>query len=402
MHKISDLATAIVDKYSLSPQDAEHFVASMFEVIDEALQNGEKQVKIKGLGTFKLISVSSRESVNVNTGKRIVIEGRNKISFIPETSLKDRVNQPFGQFDTVVINDGVDFSEIDNEFGESADKDDDTEEPDCQSVEASDDNAVDVAPTEELLTTASDDAVSPGPQSEAVDDSDNSADEMIDDTFQQVNGSHDSLPETPIVPESETTSGDDNNGPIVLENVETEETIMRESPRWTTCVLFAMIVIMFLAGTYGAYYYQKSLTVCNNRIQKLESVISKIQSEQDKRSASSVVNDSLKAVSVPQVSDTLSMDANASPKKNVQKQESVWDASKYDKDPRIRTGAYRITGIAKTVKIGRGQTLKSISKMYLGPDMECYMEAVNDKAEYKEGDSVNVPKLKLKRRKANQ
>lgn len=114
MNKISDLASVLVTKYGLTQKEAELFVTNMFAVIDSGLQSNDKQVKVKGLGTFKIQSVNARESVNVNTGERIIIEGRNKISFTPETSLKNRVNQPFSQFETVVINDGVDFSELEN------------------------------------------------------------------------------------------------------------------------------------------------------------------------------------------------------------------------------------------------------------------------------------------------
>ena len=115
MNKISYLSTFIQKKYSLSQKEADNFVSQMFEVISEALHT-EKQVKIKGLGTFKVMSVSPRESVNVNTGERFVIEGRDKISFTPETSMRDRVNTPFSQFETVVLNDNVDFSEIDEKY----------------------------------------------------------------------------------------------------------------------------------------------------------------------------------------------------------------------------------------------------------------------------------------------
>ena len=114
MNKISDLASALVTKYDLTQKEAELFVTYMFDVINSGLQNNDKQVKVKGLGTFKIQSVNARESVNVNNGRRIIIEGRNKISFTPETSLKNRVNQPFAQFETVIINDGVDFSDMDN------------------------------------------------------------------------------------------------------------------------------------------------------------------------------------------------------------------------------------------------------------------------------------------------
>ena len=114
MNKISELSSVLVAKYGLSQKEADAFVVQMFDVINSGLQSSDKQVKVKGLGTFKIQSVNARESIDVNTGERIVIEGRNKISFTPETSLKNRVNLPFSQFETVIINDGVDFSDIEN------------------------------------------------------------------------------------------------------------------------------------------------------------------------------------------------------------------------------------------------------------------------------------------------
>lgn len=119
MAKVNDFASELTRRYGLSPEDADGFITMMFDVISEELDAPDKQVKVKGLGTFKVTSVGARASVDVNTGERIVLEGRNKISFTPEAMLRDRVNRPFAQFETVVLNDGVDFSEIDREFDES-------------------------------------------------------------------------------------------------------------------------------------------------------------------------------------------------------------------------------------------------------------------------------------------
>ena len=119
MAKVSDFASELVGRYGLKEEEATEFISAMFDIICEQLDGADKQVKVKGLGTFKVTSVGARASVDVNTGERIIIEGRNKISFTPEVMLRDRVNRPFVQFETVVLNDGVDFSEIDNEFNGS-------------------------------------------------------------------------------------------------------------------------------------------------------------------------------------------------------------------------------------------------------------------------------------------
>ena len=109
-----DLTRDVIAKYGLDKEAAERFVQQMFAVLREGIER-EKNVKVKSLGTFKITSVNARESVDVNTGERIVIEGRNKITFTPDVVLRDRVNSPFAQFETVVLNEGVDFSQNESE-----------------------------------------------------------------------------------------------------------------------------------------------------------------------------------------------------------------------------------------------------------------------------------------------
>ena len=121
MAKVNDFARELSERYGLSLSDASDFIGAMFDVVNEELDDTDSSVKIKGFGTFKVSAVSARASVDVNTGERIIIDGRNKISFTPEVLLRDRVNRPFVQFETVVLNDGVDFSEIDNEMDELSD-----------------------------------------------------------------------------------------------------------------------------------------------------------------------------------------------------------------------------------------------------------------------------------------
>ena len=108
---IRELAMALVNKKRLSLKEAENFVATMFDTLNAGL-NDDKLVKLKGLGTFKVMSVSARKSVDVNTGEPIIIDGRDKISFTPDSTMKDLVNKPFAQFDTVIINDGVDIKDL--------------------------------------------------------------------------------------------------------------------------------------------------------------------------------------------------------------------------------------------------------------------------------------------------
>lgn len=377
MNKIADLAAVIVDKYGLSQQDAERFVVTMFEVIDEALQNGEKQVKIKGLGTFKLTSISSRESVNVNTGKRIVIEGRNKISFIPETSLKDRVNQPFGQFDTVVVNEGVDFSDVE------------------KNIAINGENSMENVPESED-TKMNDEHVSHEPETTMENIIEESGKKDTEDNevhgFSVV-GNNGAFQANAL----QMRSDEDVNMEIKKQST----MYISKFNKWINFILTAVIVLMAIGGAYGTYYYQKELAACNNRILELEIIIDNIHTELSRKKVVNAKADSVRTmVNTGKSDDSLSVDGAAvSDKYDVENRERVSYESKYDKDPRIRTGAYVITGISKTVTVGREQTLQSISKMQLGPGMECYIEAVNEKKDYKEGDLVKIPKLRLKRAK---
>ena len=142
MAKVNDFARELSERYGLSLSDASDFIGAMFDVVNEELDDTDSSVKIKGFGTFKVSAVSARASVDVNTGERIIIDGRNKISFTPEVLLRDRVNRPFVQFETVVLNDGVDFSEIDDEMNELSDSVIETE---TQGVQLSS-----TAPTDQL------------------------------------------------------------------------------------------------------------------------------------------------------------------------------------------------------------------------------------------------------------
>ena len=159
MAKVNDFARELSEKYGLSLSDASDFIGAMFDVVNEELDDTDSSVKIKGFGTFKVSAVSARASVDVNTGERIIIDGRNKISFTPEVLLRDRVNRPFVQFETVVLNDGVDFSEIDDEMDELSDSVIETE---TQGVQLSP-----TAPTDQLTGQSANQPI-PTEQSQGV------------------------------------------------------------------------------------------------------------------------------------------------------------------------------------------------------------------------------------------
>ncbi len=409
MNKISELSSVLVAKYGLSQKEADAFVVQMFDVINSGLQSSDKQVKVKGLGTFKIQSVNARESIDVNTGERIVIEGRNKISFTPETSLKNRVNLPFSQFETVIINDGVDFSDIENnddsdnaevsdgvdndENGiadessvlpeESRTKDEDAEAPsDITSDTGDDNNALDESP----VVSVGQDVEEP----EHHDESEKTPDET--DSYE------DDIPSVPDVSRNEAQVAAYNVQP------QTSGEHCHASGRSNKIIisLLAFIVLLCGLGIYGMFYYQNKLSHCEDRILELEIVIDNFQEKVKKENVPSA--DSNKHIVTH---DSIDRKANESVKDSVARKQSVPDDSneinpdKYNKDPRIRTGAYRIVGIAKTITLKEDRSLSYISKRYLGPGMECYVEAVNEGKTFKKGETVNIPKLKLKKIRKN-
>lgn len=409
MNKISELSSVLVAKYGLSQKEADAFVVQMFDVINSGLQSSDKQVKVKGLGTFKIQSVNARESIDVNTGERIVIEGRNKISFTPETSLKNRVNLPFSQFETVIINDGVDFSDIENNDDsdnaemsdgvdndgngiadessvlpeESRTKDEDAEAPsDITSDTGDDNNALDESP----VVSVGQDVEEPEHHGES------------EKTPDETDSYEDDIPSVPDVSRNEAQAAAYNVQP------QTSGEHCHASGRSNKIIisLLSFIVLLCGLGIYGMFYYQNKLSHCEDRILELEIVIDNFQEKVKKENVPSA--DSNKHIVTH---DSIDRKANESVKDSVARKQSAQDDSneinpdKYNKDPRIRTGAYRIVGIAKTITLKEDRSLSYISKRYLGPGMECYVEAVNEGKTFKKGETVNIPKLKLKKIRKN-
>lgn len=373
MSKISDLASTLTDKFGLSTQDAEAFVATMFDVINDQLQSGDKSVKVKKLGTFKVTSVSSRESINVNTGERILIEGRNKISFTPDSLLKDRVNKPFSQFETVALNDGVDFADIEQEPEQENEKPKMEETKHPEQV------------TEHIETPE------PTPQTTENTQPEKVAEEKEQETERPVAAtevSHDECHEE-VHHHHHHSERHHHHG--------NERKLIRKI-RTRNIVIVILLIIIAAMATVGYRYFNQYDSVMkekDNRILELEIIMDNIGAEKAKKDAASSETthkvEEKKAVAEPASKPT----ANAE-KRPVEPQKG----NDYNKDPRIRTGAYVITGIEQTVTMQPGQTLKSISRAILGDGMECYVEAVNTKREYKAGDKVNIPALRHKKIKS--
>lgn len=378
---ISELASKLMEKHGLKRTEAELFIRQFVGVINDGLKN-DKSVKVKGLGTFKVQAVSARKSVDVNTGEAIVIEGRDKISFTAEAVMRDLVNAPFAQFETVIVNDGVDFSEIDAKH--EADNTE-AEEP-AQAVEP----APAVEPEPAPVAKPKPAVVKPAPAAEptpVVDDSDSDADEL------------------------EAKSKSYKNTIIVLASS------------------LACVVVLAVAGFV---YMFSQIEKRDNRIAHLETQTATLADRMMKtrmspapaanQPAANDEADNILATNEQKIEAAEKADkennlkaAEAKPEPKAEPKTttkpataakapaakpapSIPSQSAYDKDPRVRTGAYVITGVANTVTVKAGQTMSSLSKTYLGPGMECYLEAVNGgNRELKAGEKIKIPALKTKK-----
>lgn len=478
---ISRLAKSISSKHGLTQAEAERFISKMFEVANEGLHE-DKLLKIKWLGTFKVTPVKDRESVDVNTGERIVIEGRDKISFTPDNILKEIVNKPFAQFETVVVNDGVDFSDIDEKFS-------------LQAVPA-EPIAAEMPSTIGEQKTA--EASIGQPESKSFDESKNTDEQKVADQptaevypsaeAQPMVGEHPMAGEQPMA-EEQPMVGEQQMQPLVgnttgeQESLVNEDILTKESslvknasdneagtsneavasnnaamsdgavpseepaaevgeevhshhlmiPKYLVAIVCLVFVILlggmgWFAFNFGKMQAQRDqLAMQLQTIKKPTPVATKDSTQTSAEDSAALAlkkkaqEDSIrmaetsKAVEMAEkteqgrvegqaLTNTSSSQIGTSSKEKGSSQAkgtapSDPRSSAYDADPRVRTGAYRIVGVAQTVTVKDGQSLASLSSLYLGPGMECYVEAVNGKNEVKVGQKIKIPKLELKRKK---
>lgn len=392
MNKISDLASVLVTKYGLTQKEAELFVTNMFAVIGSGLQSNDKQVKVKGLGTFKIQSVNARESVNVNTGERIIIEGRNKISFTPETSLKNRVNQPFSQFETVVINDGVDFSELENndiadEMNNNDEKKVEEEQLEEENKDLEEENRDDERIIEDLSVNIND-------ENRDVVILDENKDNISKSNVQDAACNPDEIKF--LREESCSPKCHISDEASVPENIQTDTSDIISNKKKNNIIIALIIFIVLLSGfgAYSIFYYQKQIALREDRILELEIIIDNFQTKVNKNKALYAVNNQQK---INEDSAKVAKSDSTISKKTISDNGNKFNSEIYNKDPRIRTGAYTIVGIAQVITLKDDQSLSSISKKYLGPGMECYIEAVNENKKFEKGEQINIPKLKIKK-----
>ncbi len=528
MAKVNDFARELSEKYGLSLGDASDFVSAMFDVVKEELDGADSSVKIKGFGTFKVSAVGARASVDVNTGERIIIDGRNKISFTPEVLLRDRVNRPFVQFETVVLNDGVDFSEIDEESEEELDSVTETEpqgvqlsstaptsQPTDQPTLSEQPQGVQLSPTAptsqptdqstdqpthseqpqgvQLSSTAPTsqptdqptlseqpqgvqlsptaptsqptDQPAPAEQPQGVQLSPTAptsqpTDQLTDQptlseqpqgvqlsstaptsqptgqpTDQSANPQspsetaskavnteeHRDMARRLMTPKTETIEEDseesDDKTTATAPEADDEGIVIggcrQRSPRIMYVLTIASFLILVSLGI-GMYFLYQRIEEKNHVIDRLESRLYAQQEAAERADAQPAVavkdtivpNDSLRAAELhaAEKAKKNSISASKSAAEAKASQSSVAPStattpSDYNYDTRVRTGAYIIVGVAKTVTVQPGQTLASISKAYLGEGMECYVEVLNNRHSVKAGEKLKIPQLKLKPRK---
>lgn len=468
---MSILARILAEKNNMTISEAETFIKQMFEVANSVMQ-ADKQLKIRWLGTFKVMSVKDRESVDVNTGERIVIGGRDKITFTPDNILKEIVNKPFAQFETVVVNDGVDFSEIDRKFAFEAKEEVSASSEEQQTAEESESSPVDkvesipaVAAMPDEPKVKEEDALSEVTvQVEDLSVVSEQAEVPISEIVEKEQPVADvQEPEQPVVKEAPVQ-------PVTASSVQEETVVSRPEtmapvsqtkqavpvgnpentveeddeesssdrkhyfmlPRYVISV--AVILIFLLIGGIGwfAFNYGKMQAQRNHLALQLEEMqkvrmakdsLARAQKDDlrtkalqdsarlaqsaevlngvDEQNAAAQSDSLRKAVAAKEiVSKQQTEVAKQKALKEAKQKVEVQAASKYDADPRVRTGAYRILGVDHSIVAKSGQTLSSISKLYLGPGMECYLEAVNGGAiDVKAGQKIHIPKLALKKKK---
>lgn len=461
---LNTLGKLLADKSGLSQVEAELFIRKMFDVCNQGL-DADKQVKIKWLGTFKVQATKDRESINVNTGERFTIEGRDKLTFTPDNILKEIVNKPFAQFETVVVNDGVDFDEIDEKFGEEQTEDapaqvidfldeEKTATPNPEVVvigsekekEAEDELAKQIAIEQAKLERLKQAQLEQERiQKEKLEKEKQEQERLEQERLEQERLEQERLEQERLEQEKLELAQQQQALKAVVEPAvpasdESEEEEEEEEssnshhiviPRYLV-VAVCLIVVALIGGmgwfafNYGQMTAQRDhLAMQLNQYhqapaKKVPAKPAAAPLSQEQKLRQKAMEDSIRmaktaeAVKLAEKSDEESASAEkakqAEAKAKAEAKEKAKDkaeekatskiaSSQYDKDARVRTGAYRIIGVAQTVTVGAGQTLEQISTRYLGSGMECYVEALNGTSTVKAGQKIKIPKLELKKKK---
>lgn len=398
---IQDIAKVLSDRKGLSKNDASNFVNGMFDIIQQALER-DMVVKVKGFGTFKIIDVDPRESVNVNTGERVLIEGHNKITFTPDQLLKEIVNKPFSQFETVVLNEGVDFAE------------DTTSEayvtPEVKAASMPLVDFVDEDPSFENPIPLGENTVAEAPTPDAEPMPVETSVPVVES--EPVSSSASMVVETPVAEVSETPANEESVEDSEEESVYEDEEEGSGSRKWLrpAVALLLGLGVGYLLGNYFPMKGEQPVEAPKPPVEMPKTVVE-----------DTLVVDSIKAaVSAPEAPAEPIVDKPVeAPKPEVKAEETkpvetvkpaavapkpvAPEVDKYAAmDARVRTGAYRIVGTDKVVKVKEGDNLRRIAQRTLGPDMECYLEVYNGlkaASPLKIGQEIKIPKLQLKKKK---
>ena len=377
---IYDLCSVLTSKNGLDDKESHRFIKAIFDVIQEGLDE-DKIVKVKGLGTFKIIEVDDRESINVNTGERVLIEGHSKLTFTPDSVMKEIVNKPFSQFETVILNEGVDFPEPV------------VEEPAVEDIiadEPAEDKEIIVEP--QIDNNVAEQSVEEEP--------------VADEPVAEEPVAEEPVAEEPVAEDSVVEFTDDNDNVQSGEENSVEESVFETSNnnsilRW---ILSGVAVLLLILGAaYGGYLYGRY---------ELSEEIAYKQMKADLKTAEITTKKAQVAIkkdSVAQEVDATKIGAMSIDNKDesandeAKTETTKTNSDKYEAmDIRVRTGAYRIIGEDRTVKAKAGQTVEDIATKLLGPGMSCYVEVYNGldgKATLKEGQTIKIPKLELKKRR---
>ena len=417
---IQDLSSVLVEKRGLSKKDASNFITEMFDIVQQELEK-DKIVKIKGLGTFKIIDVDDRESVNVNTGERVLIEGHGKITFTPDSLMKELVNKPFSQFETVVLNDGVEFEEPKEEVAEPQD----TSNADPSSMALVDFGLGNVKADLSSFPVIGDDVkkgtdgiVEKPAKKEVVAEKPAAEAPVVEKPAEEL-VAEEPVAENPAAeePAVEEPSNDLSAADPATDGIGDEDVVYddEEADSGSKSWLWALIgcVVGLACGYLLGNYFPFTASSQEPQPQEQVAPAKPVVAQKD-----SVLTDSLetvgepaeeaaKAAEAPKAADTAKPEESAKadapkaePAKAAEDPTAELSAKYAAKDNRVRLGAYHIVGTDKVIKAKEGQTLGKISRTYLGPDMECYMEVYNDmKASdvLKAGQEVKIPKLVWKR-----
>ena len=439
---LNTLGKLLADKSGLSQVEAELFIRKMFDVCNQGL-DADKQVKIKWLGTFKVQATKDRESINVNTGERFTIEGRDKLTFTPDNILKEIVNKPFAQFETVVVNDGVDFDEIDEKFGEEQTEDapeqvidfldeEKTATPNPEVVviesekekEKEDELAKQIAIEQAKLERLKQAQLEQERIQKEKQEQERLEQERLEQEKLELAQQQQALKAVvePAVPASDESEDEEEE-----EEEESSNSHHIVIPRYLV-VAVCLIVVALIGGmgwfafNYGQMTAQRDhLAMQLNQYhqapaKKVPAKPAAAPLSQEQKLRQKAMEDSIRmaktaeAVKLAENSDEESANAEKAKQaeakakaeakdKAEEKAASKIASSQYDKDARVRTGAYRIIGVAQTVTVGAGQTLEQLSTRYLGSGMECYVEALNGTSTVKAGQKIKIPKLELKKKK---